>query len=171
MREVYIISGTLGVGKTTATSIILNKLEPASLIHIDDLTLIYKKSNLDWEGLLALAWSNILHNIDESSKYVDSPFIIDCVVDDGEEKYLSELSKKNTVYYFQLIADQKILESRMRGRGDVHMLPRQQEVLSLIKNDPIKLAHSLDTTNMKPEEVASYIVDNKNSFIFKPEVL
>lgn len=171
MREVYIISGTLGVGKTTCTSILLDRLNPASLIHIDDITLIYKQSDLGWKGSLALAWSNILHNIDESSKYIDSPFIVDCVVDDGEEKYLSELSKNNTVYYFQLIADEKTLKSRIESRGDIHMISRQLEVLSLIKDDPIKLAHSLNTTNMSPEEVASYIVENKNSFIFKPEAL
>ncbi len=171
MREVYIISGTLGVGKTTCTSILLDRLNPASLIRIDDVIIKYEKSNLDWHELLALVWSDILSNIDEPSKFKSSPFIVDCVVDDGEEKYLSELSKNNTVYYFQLIADEKTLKSRIESRGDDHMISRQLEVLSLIKNNPIKLTHSLNTTNMSPEEVASYIVENKNSFIFKPEVL
>jgi broad-specificity NMP kinase len=171
MRSIYILSGTLGAGKTTCSHLLRNKLGLCSVVHIDDVTLVYKESDLGWDNSLKLAWGNILYNINESSKYINSPFIVDCVVDKGEEHYLETLSENNQVYYFNLIASKEVLESRLSKRGDTHMLERQLEVLNLIKNDPIKLAHSLDTTNMKPEEVASYIVDNKNSFIFKPEVL
>lgn len=164
MRDVYILSGTLGVGKTTVASILLNKVKPASLLHIDDITLVYKKSDLGWEDSLALAWSDILHNIDKSSEYINSPFIVDCVVDDGEEKYLDELSRSNKVYYFQLIANEDTLKARLSKRGDIHMLERQLEVLDLIRNNPIKLSHSLDTTSMSPEEVANYIIKNKDKF-------
>lgn len=168
MRSIYILSGTLGAGKTTCSSILATKLGLCSIIHIDDVTLVYKESDLGWDNSLKLAWGNILYNIDESSKYINSPFIVDCVVDEGEEHYLETLSKNNQVYYFNLIAGKEVLKSRLSKRGDTHMLERQLEVLNLIKNDPIKIKYAVDTSDMNPEQVVEFILRNEDSFKFKP---
>lgn len=168
MRKIYILSGILGVGKTTASGLLATSLGFCSLIHIDDIFSIYENSSLGWDDSLALVWRNILYNIDESSKYIDSPFIVDCVVDKGEEHYLETLSENNQVHYFNLIANKEILKSRLSKRGDTHMLERQLEVLNLIKSDPIKSRYAVDTSDMNPEQVVEFILRNEDSFKFKP---
>ena len=168
-RTVYIVSGPLGVGKTTVTRKLVSQLDEGVLIEGDTfLNATEKVSKLSWEKRISLAWNSIL---DTTRSYIKAELdvVIDVVIDfviEEELRWFVEKTKDLNIKikYIVLIADKKTLENRLEKRGEVQYLNRSIVLLNKLNNDPLNSEHVFDTTNINTSVIVTELLSN-NSFI------
>ena len=164
---IVIISGPVGVGKTSVGGEISNILEQRSIPHtfidFDQLRYTFPRPTDDpWNNVLALenlksVWSNC-------EKAGASNLIISYVVE--EESFLTELSKKipsSATVIFQLSAPIGTLYSRIQRRendsGLVWHQNRACELLDILSRQSTPCDHRINTDHKQVTEIAVEIVD------------
>ena len=164
---IVIISGPVGVGKTSVGGEISNILEqratPYTLIDFDQLRHTFPRPTDDpWNNVLALenlksVWSNC-------EKAGASNLLISYVVE--EESFLTELSKKipsGETVIFQLSAAIGTLHSRIQhrevGSGLEWHQHRAGELLYTLSRQSTPCDHRINTDGKQVTEIAAEIVD------------
>ncbi len=157
--NVYLISGPLGVGKSTVSKSLADAMSQCALIEGDHLLHIYRgETEPPWEERLRLAWLNIVavtRNMLGNSVDV----VIDFVVEEELEWFRGQLSDFDvTLRYAVLHAEPDILSARLRRRGDEQYLDRSLFLLNKLKASPDNERFLLDAGRRPAEELAVEIV-------------
>lgn len=162
-RNVYIISGPCGVGKSTITKGLACKLEKAVLIEGDLISAMFVgEEQPPWEEKLSIVWQN-LSSLTKNFLGNGYDVVIDYVVEDELEWFCRELHQASfdvTLHYFVLRADPEVLVERITKRGDTDMIPRSLELLHLLENKKENYPHLYDTTNKDPKVIIEEIANN-----------
>lgn len=158
---IYLISGPLGVGKSTTSKELARNVKNCVLIEGDVLLHMFKgELQHSWEERLSITWENIL---DLTRNFIqnDLNVIIDFVVEDELDWFCKHLSDLNVrLKYVALIADKEKLIERLSRRGDIDSLER-----SLFLLNKMQMSHSnnkfiYDTTLKQPAETVEEIINN-----------
>ncbi|WP_054028809.1 AAA family ATPase [Bacillus sp. FJAT-28004] len=158
---IYLLSGPLGVGKSTASRELARTVEQCVLIEGDNILHMFKgDSQPTWEERLSLTWKNILaltrnfiqHNLN---------VIIDFVVEDELDWICNQISDLNVrVKYVVLRADKEKLVERLTLRGDINSLERSLFLLNKMEMSSSNNSYIYDTTFKQPAEIVEEIIND-----------
>ncbi|CAM4105151.1 ATP-binding protein [Paenibacillus alkaliterrae] len=164
---IYLISGPLGVGKSTASKELAQKIKQCVLIEGDDLLHMFKgESQPSWEERLSLTWNNILALTRNFIQH-DLNVVIDFVVEDELDWFCKHISDLNvSLKYVVLRADKDKIIERLRIRGDIHSLERSLFLMSKMEASPSNERYIYDNTLKQPAETVKDIIDDSVYFIF-----
>jgi broad-specificity NMP kinase len=155
--KVYIISGTLGAGKTTVSKLLAAQLQDVALIRadlfLDDM--LINSQNPSWERRLSFVWTNVIFTA-KNAFDLGLSVVIDGVVED-EFPLLFESFNDYEIYYCILVANEPVLKDRLKKRGDQAMINRSLAVLRLYQADAQKQPYLLDTSHVSPAAVVHLI--------------
>lgn len=157
-NKVYLISGTLGTGKSTVTKLLADRLANAVRIEADDyLHDTENRSDMNWEDRLEHMWSEV---ISTATAYLNDGknVVIDGLVED-ELPQLTEAFRDQDLHYCILVADENVLIQRIESRGDKHSIERSMEVLKQFINDPAKKPYLIDVSHLTPNQVLGRILE------------
>ncbi|WP_274650999.1 AAA family ATPase [Paenibacillus humicola] len=164
-NTIFLISGPLGVGKSTTSKLLAQKIQSCVRIEGDIfLHMVRDDLHLDWEQRLRLAWDNLLaltRNFVRRGLNV----VIDLVVEDELNWFcegVSDLDAK--VNYAVLTADRETIVKRLTQRGDIDSLDRSLFLLDKLGNAPENGRFIIDTTSKLPEETADLLLTNADFF-------
>ena len=164
MKNLYLIGGTMGVGKTTTCQIMKRKLNNSVFLDGDwcwDMNPFIVNDETKTMVMNNICY--LLNNFIESSVYEN---IIFCWVM-HEQNIIDEiLSRVNTdecnIHLISLICDKDSLKSRLqkdvdKGIRTDDIINRSLERLELYEN---LLTQKVDVSTLTPTEVADYIISN-----------
>ncbi|NOU92131.1 AAA family ATPase [Paenibacillus sp. LMG 31456] len=165
---IYIISGPLGVGKSTVSKSLADSMNLCALIEGDLFLHVYRGTNESpWEERLRLAWLNITavtrnflqHGLD---------VVIDFVVEDELQWFYDQLSDLDaTLHYVVLHAEPETIAARLSQRGDEQYIQRSLFLLNKLMASPTNEPFLLDADSKRPEELAEEIVKDPRFRIHK----
>lgn len=162
-RNIYIISGPCGVGKSTISKGLVRKLEKTVLVEGDLITAMFAGDEQPpWEEKLSIVWQN-LSSLTKNFLQNGYDVVIDYVVEDEFEWFYKELQQAGldvTLHYYVLRADAEVIVERITKRGDTDMIPRSLELLQQLENNKENAPHLYDTTNKDPNVIIDEIADN-----------
>lgn len=155
----YLISGPLGVGKSTTAKILAERVERCVLIEGDLLLhMLHHELPLSWDERLSVTWKNILaltRNMLEHGLNV----VIDFVVEDEFEWFCEQLSDLDVSLKFAVLrADKEKIAERLTRRGDIDSLERSLFLLDKLESMPQNRQFLYDTTLKRPEDTAEAIL-------------
>lgn len=170
---IFLISGPVGVGKTTLTRrLALHR--KAALISGDALfNPLENVSALSWDDRLQLTWQNMLYITKQYLKK-GLDVVIDFVVEEELEWFYQELKQfcdaqglEFTMQYLVLMTDPKTLIERLNRRGDGKHLHRAVSLLTKLGNDKRNKPYQCYTTGRTPAELVSISMLEK--FAYPPK--
>jgi 2-phosphoglycerate kinase len=156
---IYLVSGPLGVGKSTVSREIAHKIPRCALIEGDHLLHVFKREPIpEWEERLNLAWlhiASVTRNLIQRGCHV----VIDFVVEDELEWFLQQVSDLEvTVKYVVMLADEQTLQQRLRQRGDSELLNRSLFLLNKLGSASINEPYLRDASEASPSILADEII-------------
>ncbi|CAM3565082.1 AAA family ATPase [Paenibacillus lupini] len=164
---VYLISGPLGVGKSTTTKELARNVGQCVLIEGDVLLdMLNNELSLSWEERLRLTWENILA-LTRNSLQHDLNVVIDFVVEEELDwfcKHLSDLKNVSLKYVVLKAAKEKIIE-RLITRGDIDSLERSLFLLNKMESSPSTNKFSYDTTLKQLSETVEEVIKNARFYV------
>lgn len=153
-KTIFLISGPLGVGKSSLAKMINQKL---AFAYIDGDALfgpLENVSKLSWEERLKTTWNSIaLITREFISKDLD--VVIDFVIEEELPWFLKEISDLNVrVKYVVLLANRRAIVERLKKRdGGTQYLERSSVLLSKLKSDPHNEQFIFETSGKNTKEV------------------
>lgn len=163
------INGTFGVGKTTVSNVIVDKINNAFLLEFDDLQMKYKpKSIFDVLGdrypearryLIDALVSEILEIIQQGQyDYLIIPIAL--INDYCREKLVNGLANIDS-YHFILKASNDILQERIfnQENRDVDLAITYMDIANDYLRNHYSEAYRIDTTNKTIDSIADEIVE------------
>ncbi|MFD1134544.1 AAA family ATPase [Paenibacillus urinalis] len=167
--SVYLISGPLGVGKSTVSKALADTMNQCALIEGDLLLHIYRgDTEPEWEERLRIAWLNITavaRNLIQNGIHV----VIDFVVEDELEWFCEQLSDLGvTIHYAVLHAEPDTLNTRLHQRGDGQYIERSLFLRNKLISSSSNQAFLLDAGHKRPDELAQEIVENMRFRLNEP---
>jgi len=160
MRAVYLISGPLGVGKTSVAEALSKSLEHTALVVGDNLYNLQEESELIWEEKLRRSWARILS---ETKRNLDKSLdvIVDFVVEDELPWFREQLSGYGLrFWYVVLMADKSTLIERLKKRNELKYKDRSMVLLDQLSKEPSNENHLLDTNNREISEIVQEITNS-----------
>lgn len=160
-RNVYIISGPCGVGKSTVAKELAGRLENAVLITGDHLLHMFVGYDFSWEVRLYITWENILA-LTRTFLRTGCNLVIDFVVEDELNWFIEELDGYAALaQYVVLTADEGVLRERVTQRGDLDIMDRSLFLREKLTGSPRNQAFLLDTTHQTPTDIVDAILASK----------
>jgi broad-specificity NMP kinase len=165
MQKIYLISGTLGAGKTTTTKELSRIIDNSVLIE-GDMYFHKDQDKLSFEERVKKSWQKIL---DLTKGYLkkDLNVVIDFVVEEELRWFCQKFKDKDVeIKYVVLIADRATLTKRLEQRDALKYLDRSLFLLDKLMIDSANKGHIVDTTNKKVEDTVKEIISS-SKFIVK----
>ncbi|MCM3626785.1 AAA family ATPase [Paenibacillus glycanilyticus] len=159
-NRLYLISGPLGVGKSTTSKLLARHVERCVLIEGDILLhMLNDDLSLSWEERLRLTWDNILALTRNYIQH-DLNVVIDFVVEEELAWFCKHLSDFENVSlkYVVLKADKEKIVERLTTRGDIESLERSLFLLDKMERSDSTNPFSYDTTLKQPSETVKEII-------------
>lgn len=164
MKTVYLISGPIGVGKSTVARA-LSEATGSSLIVGDDLYNFEEEAHLEWEEKLQNGWDRILVACKERMDSHES-IVIDFVVEDELTWFMDQLSGYNCrLVYVVLLADKDTILNRLEERDDLRYKDRSMELLNQLSKDPFNKSYLLDTTTKEVKDTVQEITTSSRFIV------
>lgn len=158
-RTIYLISGPLGVGKTSLSKKVAKEVRDCARIDGDVLFLALEKvEKISWEKRLEITWSNILSI---TRKYVENDLdvVIDFVVEGELERFCQNVSDLDVIVkYIVLITDEETIKLRLLKKGEIQYLKRSIVLLKKLQADPANEQYLYDTSNETVSQVVKSIL-------------
>lgn len=165
--SVVLLSGPCGVGKSTITKALADKLDQTMLIEGDLLFHMISDHTINWEQKLAITWRNIL-SVTNNALQTNLNVVIDYVVEEELDWFISQLMKENIeVYYIVLIANEETIRNRIEKRGDIELLHRSSQLLQELSTKQANIPFLYDTTNKSITDVVQDLEKNMKHFRYK----
>ncbi|WP_246042406.1 AAA family ATPase [Cohnella pontilimi] len=166
-KTVYLISGPVGVGKSTTAGELSRTLQGAAVRLEGDLLMHMPVQEVPWEKLISMTWENIVlltrnflvHGFD---------VVVDYVVEEELMWFCEKLKDLDVdIRYIVLWADETALSQRLKKRGDEYLINRSVFLMQKLANLEINRQHLLDISSMETAEVvASILSDSRYSLKF-----
>lgn len=158
MNTVYIISGPLGVGKSSVTKELVNALPNSSLIEGDVFLHQLNPEKIPWEERLKLSWDKILSATkDILDKNQD--VVIDFVVEDELPWFIKELSPYSIqLKYVVLVAETETLKERLNKRNEIRYIDRSLILLEQLSKDPNNKKHLYNTESKEVKAIVQDVI-------------
>lgn len=173
-RKVYIISGPAGVGKSTTSKKLVERLDRSSYISGDDVShipvngrgkpwLCKETHELTWKNILSLIKNLISFNYDVVIDYVTFPLEAHWLVKELKDRDVR-------IHYIILMVDKETIMHRDSLREpSVQMGERSVILLNEFNDELHNLNNVLETQNFTADQV-DLVVDeilNSNRFLIK----
>lgn len=162
---IYLVSGPVGVGKSTTSKKLAQMVKKCVLLEGDSILNMFEYgSETSWEERLSLTWENIViltRNLIQN----DFNVVIDFVVEDELDwfcKHISDLQV--TLKYIVMRAGKEKLIERIRMRGDIESIERSLFLLNKLESTPSNQQFLFDTTLRNSTEIVDAII-NDTGFI------
>lgn len=156
-NKIFIISGTLGAGKSTVSKLLAKQLNTSVLIETDVfLNMLQNDEVPAWENRLQFMWESTIA-VAKNAVSLDLNVVIDGVVEE-EFPMLLQAFEGHETHYHILIADEETLVKRITDRGDTEYVQRSMDVLQSFKKDPLKAPYFVDTSHHNPQEVLDIVI-------------
>ncbi|GGF18250.1 hypothetical protein GCM10010954_16230 [Halobacillus andaensis] len=161
-RDIYLISGPCGVGKSTISKKLADRMSKSVLIEGDQLNAMLVGENQPaWEERLAIVWKTIV-SITKNVLDHERDVVIDYVVEDELNWFAQQFVDLNVhIHYVVLRADKSVLHERLTQRGNTDLLERSLFLLKKLEGTRANKPFLLDTTDKRPFEVVEKIEKNK----------
>jgi predicted kinase len=160
-KQIFLISGPLGVGKSTTSKELARVVERCVLIEGDNLLdMFMTEPQPTWEERLSLAWKNILS---VTRNFIQGGFnvVIDFVVEDEFEWFCKHIADLNVhLKYVVLLANKEKITERLSKRGDIHSLTRSLFLLNKLETSPLNTNYLVDNSLKSPAEIAADIIND-----------
>lgn len=160
MKTIYLISGPLGVGKTSISEALFKAIDRGALVTGDNLYNLEEDQILLWEEKLQKAWEKILSATRHS--LVKHPnVVVDFVVEDELPWFRKQLSDQDVQFkYVVLIADKETILERLKKRNELKYKDRSMALLNQLSKDPGNQKYILETTDKEIPEIVQEITDS-----------
>ncbi|WP_226529886.1 AAA family ATPase [Metabacillus niabensis] len=164
---IYLVSGPIGVGKSTTSKELARNVPNCVLIHGDSILQMFDYGlDTAWEQRLRLTWENILAITKNFTQHGFS-IVIDFVVEDELEWFCQQINDLPvTLKYIVLRADKEKLIERIHSRGDHESIDRSLFLLKKLESLPSNKPYLYDTTLKHTAEIVDTILNN-NRFSVK----
>lgn len=153
-RTIYLISGPLGVGKSSLSKMISQKLGFVLVDGDSFFVPLGKNEELSWKHRLRMSWDWI---IGETRRHINNnkDVVIDFVVENELSFFLKKVSNLNVqVNYVALVANRADLIKRLKKRdGGTQYLERSIRLLDKLQSDLNNKPYLLDSTGKSTAEV------------------
>jgi cytidylate kinase len=170
MQTIYIISGPLGVGKSTISKELCKTLDRAELIEGDVFLNKTENSNLLWEQRLEDAWQKVV-DATNVTLTKGSDVVIDFVVEDELKWFCSQFTSLNIqIKYIVLIADKETIIKRLKKRHELKYKERSFALLDQLTKDTSNKIHLYDTTEKSSAEIIQEFINSPNFIQNLPKV-
>lgn len=161
-RNIYLISGPCGVGKSTVSKELAQRIPRSVLLVGDNLLHMYQGYDTPWEERLSLSWTNIL-SLTRNFIGAGWNVVIDFVVEDELEWFVHELEDLSvTLHYIVLVADEATLLERISRRGTPEISERSLFLLHKLKTLDANGPFLYDTSARQPTTIAGDILFSNN---------
>lgn len=161
MNKLYLITGPAGVGKSTVSKIIANKLEKSILIEGDYIYHIVEAGYVSaWKenNHLTFFWKNIKDLI-KNGLEEGYDVVFNYIITKKDYEFLMENFKEYDVIFKVLITSEEELLRRDSLREiDVRMNERCIVLLNSFKKQNFSNEHIIDTTNLNIDETVNKIM-------------
>lgn len=161
MNKLYLITGPAGVGKSTISKALANKIEKSALIEGDDLYNIVKNGYISpWKdgNKLDLMWDNATYLINTFLKE-GFDVIFNYIINENKLELLKNCFKQYEIKFIVLLVDEETLLKRDKERPeDCRQNERCLELLNEFKNKNYDKKYIIDTSNITVEEIVNIIV-------------
>ncbi|MBY6036905.1 AAA family ATPase [Fictibacillus nanhaiensis] len=163
MRNVYILSGPAGVGKSTTSKELVKKLSNSAYLSGDYISHMHingREKPWESEHEHSLIWNNILHLTRNFINH-GCDVVIDYVTFPNDARWLSENIKElnAVVKYVVLWVDQGTLLKRDNGRIEEHRMGKRCMILfDEFTNSGLDHKHFLNTSELTLKE-NDYIIN------------
>ncbi|OCA87849.1 hypothetical protein A8F94_08395 [Bacillus sp. FJAT-27225] len=160
---IYLISGPVGVGKSTTSLTLAQTLKNCVLIEGDNiLKMLEYGAETEWEDRLRITWDNIL-SITRNFLVNGYNIVIDFVVEEELEWFCRNLSDLPvTLNYVVLTAEKEQLFERIRMRGDSDSIERSLCLLNKLTSTPSNRPFLLKTTYKSTAEIVETIMNGRD---------
>ncbi|MFG6146865.1 AAA family ATPase [Halobacillus sp. B23F22_1] len=160
--SIYIISGPCGVGKSTISRNLSDRMSKSVLIEGDQLnSMIVGENQPAWEERLAIVWENIV-SLTKNVLQHERNVVIDYVVEDELDWFAQQFADiKVHIHYVVLRADKNVLNDRLTQRENIDLIERSLFLLKKLEGTRVNEPFLLDTTDKRPFEVVEEIERNK----------
>lgn len=153
-NTVYLVSGPLGIGKSTTTRRLNEVVDNSVLLEADTLFLALEDvESIAWEKRIQITWNNILSITKE---YLNNNLnvIIDFVVEKELEWFAQNLENYSAeIKYIVLYAPENIIHQRLDQRGDIQYIERALRLNKQLSQDPNNRNHLLDVSNLTIDDI------------------
>ena len=169
MQKVYIITGPAGVGKSTISKALAEKLEKSVLIEGDEIyAQVIGGYVSPWKegNHLEVFWKVCIEVIERYLEY-GYDVVFNYIIDPEDIKNVKEVVKDFETKFVVLLTDEETLLKRDAERPeDCQMKERCIVLLNEFKNKGYEEKHLLNTTNISVEEIVEN-VENEERFKLK----
>lgn len=162
MAKIYVITGPAGVGKSTVTKQLAEKLGKCAILEGDEIyhqvygaTKPWVEGNhlpLMWKNMLMLAENYLNDNIDVILNYI--------IYKDKLELIKEKLSKYE-VHFVCLMAERETVAARENARGEEFKVNRIDTHITKFLNQGYDKKHFLKTDNKTVDEEVTEILSDK----------
>lgn len=163
MKQLYIITGPAGVGKSTISKNIASKLEKSVLIEGDDIYNQFVGGRISpWKenAPLDLFWENCLTLINNYLKN-DYDVVFNYIIKRNQLNKIIKKFKNYEIKFINLMVDEETIIKRDQERPeDCRMGERSLILLKEFKEVNYEQRYVLDTTNLTIEETVNEIITN-----------
>ena len=159
-QTIYVVSGPIGVGKSTTTKRLAQSIENCVLIEADHLLHMFQaEAKHTWEDRLQLTWVNIVALTRNFIQH-DLNIVLDFVVEEEFEWFCNQISDLHSrLKYVVLRADEETLLSRLHKRGDdSHSITRSLFLKNKLEMSKANANYLLETTYKNTEEIVAEIL-------------
>ena len=167
MANLYIITGPAGVGKSTVSRKLAEKLSKSALIEGDEIYhQIVGSYSPAWKdgNHLDIFWKICINNI---KLYLESDYdvVFNYIISPETLDFIKESFADYAVKFVVLMVDEKTLLFRDSLRNeDCQMKERCVALLNSFKNKNYNINNILDTTSMSVEETVS-VIETEERFV------
>lgn len=165
MKKLYLITGPAGVGKSTISRSLAEKLSKSVLIEGDDVYHFvtggyispWKPGNhmdLFWKNSISLIRNSLENGYDVVFNYI--------IKKDNYEMLKKEFSKYEIIFKVLLVSEEELLRRDKLRDEDCRMNERCLILLNNFKNQNFDEAFIVDTTNLTVEETLNRVKGGNN---------
>jgi deoxyadenosine/deoxycytidine kinase len=156
---IFLISGPIGVGKSTTSKKLAQKVKNCVLLEGDTILDMFDYgAEASWEERLNLTWEHILA-LTKGFIRKDFNVVIDFVVEEELDWFCEQLADLQiTLKYIVLRADEENLIERIHMRGDKNSIDRSLYLLNKLQSNQLNHPYLLDTTHKQTEEIVDIII-------------
>ncbi|MFS0728198.1 AAA family ATPase [Paenibacillus sp. 1P07SE] len=165
---VYLISGPLGVGKSTISKTLANTMQQCALIEGDLLLHMYHgETEPPWEDRLRLAWLHIAA-VTRNLVREGLDVVIDFVVEDELSWFCDQIADLDgALHYVVLHAEPGTISARLDKRGDPESIHRSLFLRNKLMASPNNQPFLLDAGSKQPDELAQDILKDDRFHMMK----